>query len=63
MIPVTQVFMRVEEMGRDEPASPNKIAGEIFSKARKNVSELLRGAAVGDLSIQSRFLYSLYTCT
>ena len=41
-----QVFMRVEEMGRDDTASPDKVANEIFTRARQNVSELLRGESV-----------------
>ena len=35
--------MRVEELGRDDTASPNKLANEIFTRARQNVSDLLRG--------------------
>ncbi|XP_063687941.1 phospholipid-transporting ATPase ABCA3-like isoform X2 [Bolinopsis microptera] len=38
-----EVFMRVEELGRDDTASPNKLANEIFTRARQNVSDLLRG--------------------
>ena len=35
--------MRVEEMGRDDTASPDKVASKIFSRARQNVSDMLRG--------------------
>ena len=43
-----QVFMRVEEMGRDDTASPDKVASNIFSRARQNVSDLLRGESSRD---------------
>ncbi|KAL5250662.1 hypothetical protein ACHWQZ_G016406 [Mnemiopsis leidyi] len=47
-----EVFMRVEEMGRDDTASPDKVANEIFTRARQNVSELLRGESVKEEEIE-----------
>ena len=37
--------MRVEEMNRDENSTPTTVANDVFTKARKNVSDLLRGAS------------------
>ena len=40
--------MRVEEMSNDEATTPNIVANDIFTKARQNVSDLLRGGSFSE---------------